>query len=83
MANAGLVFDILLTDMVMPRGMNGAALADAIAARWPDVRVILSTGYADKTIAPPERAQHWSLLQKPYSSNQLFAALRAAMLRSP
>ncbi|MES1202645.1 MAG: ATP-binding protein [Pseudomonadota bacterium] len=82
MVNEGLQFDVLLTDMVMPRGISGVALATAIAARQPDVRIILSTGYSDKAIAFPEGDVHWTLLKKPYSSDALFAALRAAMLRT-
>ncbi len=76
--DAGATFDLLLTDMVMPNGMNGMTLADLVRQRRPDVRVILSTGYVEKEL--PERGPHWLLLRKPYSSEGLFAALRAAML---
>jgi DNA-binding NtrC family response regulator len=82
MVNEGLRFDVLLTDMVMPRGISGVALATAIATCRPDVRVILSTGYADKEIMFPEGDAQWTLLQKPYSSDALFAALRTAMPRT-
>ncbi|HWA22758.1 MAG TPA: ATP-binding protein [Caulobacterales bacterium] len=86
MVNEGLQFDVLLTDMIMPRGISGFALATAITARRPDVRVILSTGYTDKEIKLPESDGRWTLLNKPYSSDALLSALRTAMLaqgRSP
>ncbi|MFH1021442.1 MAG: ATP-binding protein, partial [Pseudomonadota bacterium] len=42
--------DILLTDVIMP-GMNGKELAEAIAARRPETRIIYMSGYTDNAIA--------------------------------
>jgi signal transduction histidine kinase len=81
LVDGGAEFDVLLTDMVMPRGMSGVTLATAIAERRPKVRIILSTGYADKAVTPPPGGVQWSLLHKPYTADQLFAALRATMMR--
>jgi PAS domain S-box-containing protein len=39
-------FDAVVTDEVMP-GLRGLQLAEAIARDWPDLPVILATGYAD------------------------------------
>jgi signal transduction histidine kinase len=72
----GAQFDVLLTDMVMPRGMNGAELAAEVHKRLPGTRVILSTGYSEQEV-PHEGAL---LLRKPYTTQQLFAALRAVFL---
>ena len=38
--------DLLLTDMVMPGGMTGAALAAAARARRPGLAVVVASGYA-------------------------------------
>jgi signal transduction histidine kinase len=73
LVDAGLAFDVLLTDLVMPRGMNGAELAALVGARKPGVRAILSTGYAEQEVA-----KDVFLLRKPYTTQQLFDALRAA-----
>lgn len=72
----GLQFDVLLTDIVMPHGMNGIALAEAVMHLRPDARILLSTGYADKEM--PDTVQ-WPMLRKPYTSAELHAALREVM----
>src|SRR5262249_31867054 len=43
----GLAFDLLLTDVVMPHGMSGVALAQEVLKRRPEARILLSTGFAD------------------------------------
>jgi signal transduction histidine kinase len=40
--------DLLLTDVVMPGEMDGAALAILARERWPQLKVILMTGYAEQ-----------------------------------
>lgn len=37
---------LLLTDVVMPQ-MNGCELADRVAERWPGIKVLYMSGYAD------------------------------------
>ena len=37
----------MFTDIVMPEGMSGIELAEALRAKRPGLPVILSTGYAD------------------------------------
>lgn len=39
--------DVLLTDVIMPGGMNGAELVEWASRHRPDVRAIVMTGYAD------------------------------------
>jgi signal transduction histidine kinase len=43
---AGIGIDCVLTDHAMP-GMTGLDLANEIRRRWPDLPIILATGYAD------------------------------------
>ncbi|MFZ5758077.1 MAG: response regulator [Thermodesulfobacteriota bacterium] len=40
--------DLLLTDIILP-GMNGIDLAEAIAARWPAIRVLYMSGHIDNS----------------------------------
>ena len=80
MLDEGATFDVLLTDMVMPRGMTGLALAEEVRARRPDVRVIISTGYVEQDL--PDQGPNWLLLRKPYTSSKLFATLRSVVLQT-
>lgn len=63
--------DLLITDHMMPE-MTGAALAEEVRAFRPGMPIILATGYAD---LPPGRAQQLPRLAKPYSVEDLSAAL--------
>ena len=74
---AGETIDLVLTDEAMP-GMRGAQLAAAIREKWPDLSVILATGYAELPHALP-----FSLLKldKPYSQASLWAAIETCLSR--
>ena len=73
--------DLLFTDIVMPGGIDGVELARQVCGRWPNVRVILTTGFSESplnrdiaTLLPDA-----SLLRKPYRKSELAATLRAAV----
>ena len=55
-------FDLLLVDLILPE-VNGRQLTEELRARWPDLPVILMSGYPpqhDLTPSPPS-----VFLQKP------------------
>ncbi|MBY5879338.1 PAS domain S-box protein [Rhizobium leguminosarum] len=64
--------DLVICDHAMPR-MTGAQLAEAIRSEWPDMPIILATGYAEI----PEGAGIVDLprLGKPFSQAQLSEAI--------
>jgi PAS domain S-box-containing protein len=66
-------FDLLLTDLGLP-GMNGEDLASRARAAWPDIPVIIASGYSP-TAQPPSGVQ---FVSKPYSSIDLQQALERA-----
>ena len=68
-------FDLVITDHAMP-AMTGSALAERIEQVWPNLPVILATGYADLTggINPS-----LPRLNKPFRSNDLAGAIAAAL----
>ena len=43
---SGRPVDLVITDQAMP-GLTGAQLAGRIRAEWPDLPVLLATGFAD------------------------------------
>jgi signal transduction histidine kinase/CheY-like chemotaxis protein len=59
-------FDIVLTDLVMPR-MSGRELATQIAARWPATRVVFMSGYDKDHVASGSDVH----LHKPFTLEQL------------
>jgi CheY-like chemotaxis protein len=66
-------FDMLFTDVVMP-GMNGIALARLVRERWPNLRIVLTSGYSH--ILAEEGRHGFDLLQKPYSVEAIRAVLK-------
>ncbi|WGM37698.1 PAS domain-containing sensor histidine kinase [Caulobacter sp. NIBR1757] len=64
-------FDVVITDYAMPR-RTGLELSGDIAARWPDLPVILASGYAE---LPPGANRTLTRLAKPYTQAELARAL--------
>ncbi len=69
-------FDLVLTDHAMP-GMTGSALAQHLRTHRPDLPVILASGYADLAAGMDPTLPR---LAKPFRSEELGAALAAALL---
>ncbi len=65
-------FDLVFSDIVMP-GMSGIELGQHIRKLYPELRVVLTSGYS-QVLA--EQGRHgFELVQKPYSIDSLTAAL--------
>ena len=41
-------FDVVVSDYLMPGGMNGVALLECVRVHWPEASRVLVTGYADE-----------------------------------
>lgn len=79
LARTGGAFDLLLTDIKMPL-MDGIALALAAARDYPNVVILLMTGFADQR----ERAQNLDaiihdVVAKPFSLAQIRTAVNDAL----
>lgn len=72
-------FDLLLTDIKMPV-MDGIALALHVGAAWPDVTILMMTGFADQR----ERAHGldaliYDVIAKPFTLADLLAKVDDAL----
>ncbi len=68
--------DLLLTDVVMPDGLNGVDLAARIRARHPALPILLTSGYND--VAVPDGAA-FPMLRKPVPYDDLYRAICAGL----
>lgn len=68
--------DLLLTDVVMPGGMNGVALVRALRERQPDLPILYASGFPSGVIEESSGATlDGPLLHKPYSLHALTNAI--------
>ncbi len=64
--------DLLLTDMVMPEGISGWALAQELVKRKPGLKVVFTTGYSLEAVTQNYNlVEGVNLLPKPYDPYQL------------
>ena len=80
--DAGEAVDLLFTDMVMPGGMNGRELADAVLARRPGLPVLFTSGYTEVGVVRDGLLDsEVDLLHKPYRRAELADRIRRALAR--
>ncbi|HLZ53625.1 MAG TPA: ATP-binding protein, partial [Verrucomicrobiae bacterium] len=69
--------DILVTDMVMPDGMNGRELADRLRTDKPDLKIIFCSGYANNMPGKDSPLHdNESFLEKPFEPTKLLQKIR-------
>lgn len=73
---AGAKVDVLLSDVVMPGGITGVELVDEVRRKYPNIKAILSSGYAPDANAGVPRTP-W--LRKPYTLSELSQTLRQVL----
>jgi CheY-like chemotaxis protein len=66
---------VLVSDMVMPGGMDGRALCVAASQSAPHVKSLLISGYSDGCTSSPDFAFGLPLLKKPFTTLELQQAL--------
>ncbi len=74
--------DLLFSDVVMPGGLNGYELAEFAESNYPQLKILLTSGYTLKAVDKNDHSQmKWSrfekgLLSKPYSRQDLANRIR-------
>jgi CheY-like chemotaxis protein len=64
----GTKIDLVFSDIVMPGTIDGVGLAIEIRSQYPDLPVVLTTGYSDAAQAAPS---HLKILRKPFDTDAL------------
>lgn len=73
--------DLIVTDIKMPGDMDGLDLAYSVRHSFPNVPVILVSGYADDE-AVFRAASKFKFIRKPFVPDTIVNAVRAAVERS-
>ncbi len=77
---AGMMFDLIFTDLVMPGGVSGLDLADEASVLLPRAKILLTTGFAGNI---RDDGSHEALLAaivaKPYRRGELAMRIRQAL----
>ena len=72
--------DLLLTDAIMP-GKSGLELANLMVARRPGLTVVVMSGYTEDNLEISGLIEPVSLIQKPFTPNDLRRRIREALNR--
>lgn len=69
--------ELLITDVGLPKGMNGRQLADAARVERPDLKVLFITGYAENAvIGNAQLGAGLHILTKPFAMETLASRIR-------
>ena len=69
--------DLLITDVVMPGGINGRELAERLVKDRPGLKVLFCSGYAEDMFGSDSRsADAFNFLEKPFDQKQFLQRVR-------
>ncbi|MBL8429031.1 MAG: PAS-domain containing protein [Dechloromonas sp.] len=70
---------IVVSDVIMPGGIDGRQLADSVMRDYPEILIVLMSGYTDEA----ELGSNLPVLAKPFGRQDLNRALQAAHRDKP
>ncbi len=77
----GAEVDLLLSDVILPGGMNGEQLATAVQRRYPKVQVLLTSAYQREVlVAQGSMAGRRHLLKKPFRRRDLEESVQDVLI---
>jgi PAS domain S-box-containing protein len=77
----GGAYDLVFSDIVMPGDMNGMALALSLRRLYPNLPVVLATGYAESTLESQIPGE-FPILRKPFKQAELGRVVAAGLARA-
>ena len=74
-------FDLLLTDMLLPDGINGRQIAEQLKAESANLKVVYASGFTSETLEgiQEELVEGVNFLQKPYTTKTLAQTVRQCL----
>jgi CheY-like chemotaxis protein len=79
---SGEPVDLLFTDVLMPGEMNGRMLGVWTADNYPEIKVILTSGYSkDHAETSSDEAHAFPMVRKPYSIDNLAEQIRTILTK--
>jgi len=77
----GARFDLLLTDVALGAGMRGTQLAAEAKRRFPQLSILLMSGFSSELLAADRGATAtWDLLRKPCTRDELMRGVAKALV---
>ena len=71
--------DLMVTDVVMP-GMSGGQLAELLAEKYTEMKVLFVSGYSEQVVLRHNIVDlHTNFLQKPFTLKSLAAKVREVL----
>ncbi|WP_431103408.1 PAS domain S-box protein [Roseateles noduli] len=81
-AGSGPLPHLLLSDIALGAGMRGTELASHVQKEWPDIAVLLMSGFSAELLSSEhDNALDWALLPKPYERAALARAIGKVLAR--
>jgi len=78
---ADATFDLLLSDIALGAGMRGTQLAALVQQRFPEMAVLLMSGFSSELLdADRDSPPGWELLRKPCTRDELARAIARVVL---
>jgi PAS domain S-box-containing protein len=72
--------DLMVTDIIMPGGMNGVELAQRVHELSPEIKIIYTSGFAAEALAERRMSLvNGPLLRKPYQRAEFRAIVRSVL----
>lgn len=72
--------DMIISDVLMPGGMNGYELIELATAKYPEIKVLLASGYTEKIGSKYSASKYTeNLLLKPYQLSEFAKRVRQTL----
>ncbi|MCK4709891.1 MAG: response regulator, partial [Gammaproteobacteria bacterium] len=73
-------YDLIFSDIVMPGGMNGYELAEKVSKEYPEIKILLSSGYTGNTTSVANQNTYKNqFIKKPYTRQDVANRVRASI----